>query len=82
MAPIGGPLHARTAAATLENFDPDPLGYHTVAVGESLLSIAGLWYGPHRTGLYTLIVEANLLISASVFVGQQLTIPRAGWRMF
>lgn len=74
------PLHARAAALALESFDPDPLGTHQVGVGESLASIAALWYGPERARLYTLIIEANFLTGVKVDVGQVLTIPRSGWR--
>lgn len=79
--PIATPLHARRAAMALEGFDPTPLGYHRVGLGESLATIARAWYGPDRVGLYTLIVEANYLTGPRADVGQILVIPRAGWRL-
>lgn len=74
------PLHARRAAIALEGFDPDPLGQHQVGVGETIFTIAALWYGPARAGLASLIVEQNFLISTRISIGQVLTIPRIGWR--
>jgi hypothetical protein len=79
--PLATPLHARRAALALEGFDPTPLGYHQVGAGESLATIARLWYGPRKGGLYTLIIEANFLVGVAVDVGQILVIPRAGWRL-
>lgn len=77
---LATPLHARRAAASLESFDPRPLGVHQVGVGDSLASIAALWYGPERAGLFTLIVATNYLTGTAITVGQLLAIPRIGWR--
>lgn len=76
------PLHARRAAAELESFDPGVLGIHQVGVGESLTTIAALWYGPTRVGQATMIVAANYLISTKISVGQRLVVPRLGWRAY
>lgn len=78
---LARPLHARRAAEALAGFDPRDLGEHQVAVGESLAQIAGLWYGPLRIGLFTLIVKRNSLIGTTIQIGQRLIIPRAGWKL-
>lgn len=82
MSDLSAPLHARAALASLAGFDATPLGHHQVGVGESLTTIAALWYGPGRGQLAALIVSANFLLSAEVYVGQRLVIPRAGWRSY
>lgn len=78
---LSTPLHARRAADALATFDTRDLGEHQVGVGESLASIAVLWYGPQRARLFTLIVARNALVGTTLTIGQRLIIPRAGWRL-
>lgn len=75
-------LIAPVAAANLEAFDPDPLATYITAPGDTLATVAKIFYGAAHPDLLELLAGRNgVRPTASLPGGVPIVVPQPHWRL-